>query len=162
MLQTVHCKIKRTVKPNIAHGVKADRLSSVRWKDILDVHNTDRVTVAAYGCIEEDNSTVNCKRCLIFPSLFGASAVGGPSLQRLHLQCSCSLCTCLWPLCWRRCLRCAQGHPTTVFCKIPVRRSKNCLEFSITRGRLTISRWPFHLCTIFEAYLINSPRFSKV
>ena len=24
-----------------------------------------------------------------------------------------------------------QGHPTTVFCEISVRRSKNCLEFSI-------------------------------
>ena len=24
-----------------------------------------------------------------------------------------------------------QGHPTTVFCKISVRRSKKCLEFSI-------------------------------
>ena len=30
--------------------------------------------------------------------------------------------------CW--CL--SQGHPTTVFCKIPVRTSKYCLEFSIT------------------------------
>ena len=30
-----------------AYGVKADRLSSVRWKDILDVH-TDRVPLAAY------------------------------------------------------------------------------------------------------------------
>ena len=25
----------------------------------------------------------------------------------------------------------AQGHPMTVFCKISIRRSKNCLEFSI-------------------------------
>ena len=25
-----------------------------------------------------------------------------------------------------------QGHPTTVFCKISVRRSKYCLEFSVT------------------------------
>ena len=95
--------------------------------------------------------TLNCVRCLTSPSLFEASAVGGPSLHRLHLQCSCSLCTCLWSLCWRRCLRCAQGHPTTVFCKISARRSKNCLEFSITRGRLTISRWPFQSCTIFRS-----------
>ena len=29
-----------------------------------------------------------------------------------------------------------QGHPTTVFCKISVRRSKCYLEFSITWGRL--------------------------
>ena len=29
-----------------------------------------------------------------------------------------------------------QGHPTTVFCKISVRRSKYYLEFSITWGRL--------------------------
>ena len=41
-----------------------------------------------------------------------------------------------------------------------VRRSKNCLEFSIAWGRLKISRWPFHSCTIFVIYLINSLRFS--
>ena len=62
--------------PAAVNGVKADRLSSVRWKAILYVHCTDRVTVAAYRCIEEDNFTVNCKRCLISPSLFEASAVG--------------------------------------------------------------------------------------
>ena len=38
--------------------VKADRLPSVRLKDIPDVHCTDRITVAAYGCIEEDNFTL--------------------------------------------------------------------------------------------------------
>ena len=54
-----------------------------------------------------------------------------------------------------------QGHPTTVFCKISVRRSKYCLA-SFAWGRLKISRWTFHLCTAFEAYLINSLRFSKV
>ena len=54
-------------------------------------HYTDRVTVAAYRCIEEDNFTVNCKRCLISPSLFEASAVGVPSLRRLHLQCNSSI-----------------------------------------------------------------------
>ena len=32
------------------------------------------------------------------------------------------------------------GHPTTISCKISVRRSKNCLEFSIPWGRLKISR----------------------
>ena len=46
----------------------------------------------------------------------------------------------------------SSGHPTTVFCKISFRRSKYCLEFSITWGRLKIYRWPFHSCTIFEAY----------
>ena len=55
-----------------------------------------------------------------------------------------------------------QGHPTTVFCKISVRRNKYCLEFSIAWGRLQISRWPFHSCTIFETYLINSQRFLKL
>ena len=75
-------KIKLTVKPNVAHGVEADRLSSFRWKDILYVHCTDRVTVAAYRCIEEGNCTAELsKRCLIFPSLFEASAVGVPSIQ---------------------------------------------------------------------------------
>ena len=55
-----------------------------------------------------------------------------------------------------------QGHPTMVSCKISVRRSKYCLEFSITWGRLKISKWSFHSCTIFEAYSINSLRFSEV
>ena len=72
-------------------GVKADKLSSVRWKYIRDVHCTDRVTVAAYRCIEEDNFIVNCKRCLIFPLLFEAWAVGVSSLHQLHLQCNCSI-----------------------------------------------------------------------
>ena len=34
-----------------------------------------------------------------------------------------------------------QGHPTTVFCELSVRRSKYCLEFSNTWGRLKIARW---------------------
>ena len=55
-----------------------------------------------------------------------------------------------------------QGHLTTVLCKISVRRNKYCQEFSITRWRLKMSRWPFHSCTIFEAYLINSLRFPEV
>ena len=56
-----------------------------------------------------------------------------------------------------------QGHPTTGFCKISVRRSKCCLEFSIAWGRFKIYRWLFHSCTIFEAYLfptINSLHFT--
>ena len=35
-------------------------------------------------------------------------------------------------------------------------------EFYIVWRRLKIFRWPFRLCTIFEAYLINPLRFSKV
>ena len=84
--------MKLTVKvPNVAHGVKADRLSSACWKDILDVHFTDRVTIAAYRCIGEDNFTVNCKHWLISPALFEASTFGVPSLHRLHLHCNCSI-----------------------------------------------------------------------
>ena len=52
--------------------------------------------------------------------------------------------------------------PTTVFLKISVRRNKNYLESSIAGGRLKISRWPFHSCAIFEAFLRNSLRSSKV
>ena len=49
------------------------------------------------------------------------------------------------------------GHPTTIFCKISVRRSKNCQEFSLPWGRLKISRWLFNSCTIFEPiYQVNS------
>ena len=51
---------------------------------------------------------------------------------------------------------------TTVLCKISVRRSKYCQEFSIFWWRLKVSIWPFHSCTIFEAYLINSLRFPEV
>ena len=48
------------------------------------------------------------------------------------------------------------GAPNDHFLlKISVRRSKNCLEFSMAWGSLKIPRWPFHSCTIFEAYLIN-------
>ena len=53
----------------------------------------------------------------------------------------------------------SQGNPTTVFCKISVWRSKYCLEFSITWGRLKISWRPLHSRTIFEAQVINSLRF---
>ena len=49
-----------------------------------------------------------------------------------------------------------QGHPTTVFCKICLRRSKYCLEFSFAWGRLKNYRWTFYsICTIFKAYLIK-------
>ena len=56
----------------------------------------------------------------------------------------------------------AQGHPATVFCEISVRGSKYSLKFYITWRRLKISRWPFQSGTIFDAYLINSLRFSEV
>ena len=50
----------------------------------------------------------------------------------------------------------------TVFCKISVRRGRCCLEFSVSWGRLKISRWRSIRRTIFEAYLINFLQFSKV
>ena len=49
-----------------------------------------------------------------------------------------------------------------LFCKISVRRSKYCLKFSITWGRLKVSSWLFYSRTIFEAFLTNSLRFSEV
>ena len=48
-----------------------------------------------------------------------------------------------------------QWHLTTFFGKISVRRSKYCLELSINSGRIKISRWPFHSCSFFEAFLTN-------
>ena len=53
---------------------------------------------------------------------------------------------------------------STVFCELSVRRSKYCLEFSITWGRLTLSRWPFHsyIYIFRNLAIINSLRFSKV
>ena len=58
-----------TVKPIVAHSVKADGLSLVRWKDIPDVYFTDGVSLilAAYRCIEEDN--FDCKLPALPPSL---------------------------------------------------------------------------------------------
>ena len=54
-----------------------------------------------------------------------------------------------------------RGHSKTVFAavRIYVRRSKYYLEFSITWGRLKISRWLFDSWTIFEAYLIKFPPY---
>ena len=54
-----------------------------------------------------------------------------------------------------------QGRPKAVFCKITLRRSKGCLEFSIAWGRLRISKWPFYSCKIFVAYLINPLQFFR-
>ena len=38
-----------------------------------------------------------------------------------------------------------QGHSTTVFCKIAVRRRKYCLEFSITSGGLLLHDRSIHV-----------------
>ena len=49
------------------------------------------------------------------------------------------------------------GLGTTVFCKISIRRGKNCLQLSIASGRLQIFRWPFPSCTIFVTYSNEFP-----
>ena len=54
-----------------------------------------------------------------------------------------------------------QGHPTTVFCKISVRRNKYFPEFSIAWGRLQISRWLFHSCTIFAFHSPSNAAFRR-
>ena len=51
-----------------------------------------------------------------------------------------------------------QGHPTTVFCKISVRRSKYCLEISITQEKLKISRWLVIFSKVFRVLLLTSLR----
>ena len=51
-----------------------------------------------------------------------------------------------------------QGQPKTVFCKISVRRAKYRLEFSVTWGKLKISRWTFHSCTISLRFSIFSKK----
>ena len=144
----INCSLwnKLTVKPNVAHGVKADRLSSVCWKDIFDVHCTDRVTVAAYRCIEEDNCTVNCKRCLT------------SSVVPLFIGSICSVVVASVHVCGRcvddvafAVLRGTQRLFSVKY--LFEELSKKFPEFSITRGRLTI---------IFKAYLINSLRCSQV
>ena len=65
-------------------------------------------------------------------------------------------------LCFSDSLVRIQRHPTTVFCKISVRRSKYCLQFSIAWIRLITSRCAFHSDTIFETCLKNSLRFCEV
>lgn len=53
-----------------------------------------------------------------------------------------------------------KGHTTAVFDKKKtVRLSKYCLQFPKAWERLKIFWWPFHSCTIFEAYLIHSTWF---
>ena len=50
-------------------------------------------------------------------------------------------------------------HPTTVFSKISVRRSKYCLEFSITWGRLFLHDRSIHgLCSFWS----SSNKFPKI
>ena len=107
MLHIIGVKIcslysKISCKP-YANVLKADRLSSVRWKDILHVHYKDRVTVAAYHF----DCNVNLKRCLIFSTLFEGSAVGVPSLHRFHLQCNYSIFSLLLHV--HACRRCVDG-----------------------------------------------------
>ena len=52
---------------------------------------------------------------------------------------------------------------TTVFCKISVRRSKNCLQLSIASGRLQIFRWPFPSQQNVETYRdAGNPFFSVI
>ena len=57
-----------------------------------------------------------------------------------------------------------QGHPTTAFCKISVRRSKNCPNVFIPCGKIIIFRWPFHSSTILFCGSLpnNFLRFSEV
>ena len=63
-------------------------------------------------------------------------------------------------MCWRTSI--SRGtHATTVFCKISA-WSKHFLEWSITWGQLKMSRWPFHSSTVFEVYVVDSVRLSKV
>ena len=43
------------------------------------------------------------------------------------------------------------GASNNVFCKMSVPKSKNLLEFSISWGRLGISRWPFWFMENFQS-----------
>ena len=52
-----------------------------------------------------------------------------------------------------------QGHPTTIFCKITVWRSKYCLKFSIAWGYKFLDDCSIHTC--FSRHVINSLRFSE-
>ena len=64
----------------------------------------------------------------------------------------------LWNWDWHQ----SSGAPNDCFLWNICSEKQKCLEFSIAWGRLKISRWTFHSCTIFEAYLINSLPFLKL
>ena len=76
------------------------------------------------------------------------------SVKENNLRASTIICRFCAPGLW--------GTPNDCFCEISPRRSKCCRKLSSTWGQLTVSMWPFHSCTIFEAYLINLLRFSEV
>ena len=121
--------------------MKADRLSLVRWKDIPHVHFTDRVKLAAYHCIEEDN--FDCKlQVLPLLIVFFANSISGIFLKRrrsvfptlfigfvcraIVVFCRC-LFTCLW---WLSHLPCPLLTASPSFM---------CLAtFSLVRGFLVV------------------------
>ena len=59
----------------------------MRWKDILDVRCTDRGTLAAYRCIEEDNFDCKLQAFPLSPRRFlkRRKSAGVPSLHRFRL-----------------------------------------------------------------------------
>ena len=82
-------------------------------------------------------------------SFFNFKNIKGCQLRHLHSQAApqhisamrkASFVITIWcvVLEHRACIY--SGHPTTVFSEICVLISKNCVEFSIARGRLKISR----------------------
>ena len=57
-----------------------------------------------------------------------------------------------------------QWHLTTVFGKISVRRSKYCLELSITSGRMKMAqwqcgKWQWHLTTVFGKISVRRSKY---
>ena len=54
------------------------------------------------------------------------------------------------------------GAPNDCFLSDICSEKQRLPRFFIVWGRLKSSRWPFHSCTIFKAYLINALRFSEV
>ena len=71
-------------------------------------------TICSLSCSSCSLSCTSCGRLSVFSVTFHEHGHLQKVVHFRHLQSFCS-----------------QGHPTTVFCKIPVRRSKYCLEISI-------------------------------
>ena len=114
---------------------------------LCHAYETQQSETAVYGCHCPDDMVVQMCRVLFIPRsryVFFSAVIG--MLLRSENRC----CVTFHKEMYGGSSDCnlgvtnsnkdTQGHPTTVFCKISVRRNKYFPEFSIAWGRLQISR----------------------
>ena len=113
---------------------------------LCHAYETQQSETAVYGCHCPDDMVVQMCRVLFIPRsryVFFSAVIG---MLRSENRC----CVTFHKEMYGGSSDCnlgvtnsnkdTQGHPTTVFCKISVRRNKYFPEFSIAWGRLQISR----------------------